>query len=30
MPIPFDTPKLDRLLDEAGVDLLLAVTRHDV
>jgi Xaa-Pro aminopeptidase len=30
MPPPFDTPKLDRLLDEAGVDLLLAVTKHNV
>jgi Xaa-Pro aminopeptidase len=27
---PFDTPKLDRLLDEAGVDLLLAVTKYNV
>lgn len=27
---PFDTSKLDRLLDEAGVDLLLAVTKHNV
>jgi Xaa-Pro dipeptidase len=24
---PFDAPKLDRLLNEAGVDLLLAVTK---
>src|SRR5271169_2595947 len=30
MPPPFDTPKLDRLLDETGVDLLLAVTKHNV
>ena len=30
MPPPFDTEKLDRLLDEAGVDLLLAVTKHNV
>jgi Xaa-Pro aminopeptidase len=30
MTPPFDTPKLDRLLDEAGVDLLLAVTKHNV
>jgi Xaa-Pro aminopeptidase len=27
---PFDTQKLDRLLNEAGVDLLLAVTKHNV
>ncbi len=27
---PFDFQKLDRLLDEAGVDLLLAVTKHNV
>jgi Xaa-Pro aminopeptidase len=27
---PFDVQKLDRLLDEAGVDLLLAVTKHNV
>jgi Xaa-Pro aminopeptidase len=30
MPPPFDSQKLDRLLDEAGVDLLLAVTKHNV
>src|SRR6266481_2863396 len=27
---PFDASKLDRLLNEAGVDLLLAVTKHNV
>lgn len=27
---PFDVAKLDRLLDEAGVDVLLAVTKHNV
>lgn len=30
MTLPFDAPKLDRLLEEAGVDLLLAVTKHNV
>jgi Xaa-Pro aminopeptidase len=30
MLTPFDAQKLDRLLDEAGVDLLLAVTKHNV
>lgn len=30
MMLPFDVPKFDRLLDEAGVDLLLAVTKHNV
>jgi Xaa-Pro aminopeptidase len=30
MILPFDAPKLDRLLEEAGVDLLLAVTKHNV
>jgi Xaa-Pro aminopeptidase len=27
---PFDAKKLDRLLDETGIDLLLAVTKHNV
>jgi Xaa-Pro aminopeptidase len=30
MTAPFDAQKLDRLLDENGVDLLLAVTKHNV
>ena len=30
MTPPFDASKLDRLLDEAGVDLLLAVSKHNV
>ncbi len=30
MNVPFDGPKLDRLLDEAGADCLLAVSRHNV
>jgi Xaa-Pro aminopeptidase len=30
MTPPFDAQKLDRLLDKNGVDLLLAVTRHNV
>jgi Xaa-Pro aminopeptidase len=30
MTIPFDHLKLDRLLDQAEVDLLLAVTKHNV
>src|SRR5882724_10473862 len=28
--IPFDTAKLDRLLDEAGIDVLLATSKHNV
>ena len=27
---PFDAKKLDALLEEAGVDLLLATTRHNI
>jgi len=27
---PFDAKKLDRLLDETGIDLVLAVTKHNV
>jgi Xaa-Pro aminopeptidase len=30
MLLPFDAAKLDRLLKESGVDLLLAVTKHNV
>jgi Xaa-Pro aminopeptidase len=30
MTPPFDNQKLDRLLEEAGVDLLLAVSKHNV
>ena len=30
MPLPFDAAKLDRLMKDAGVDLLLAVTKHNV
>ncbi|HUI97724.1 MAG TPA: Xaa-Pro peptidase family protein [Xanthobacteraceae bacterium] len=28
--IPFDTAKLDRLMDEAGIDVLLATSKHNV
>lgn len=28
--VPFDTGKLDRLMDEAGLDVLLATSRHNV
>jgi Xaa-Pro aminopeptidase len=28
--IPFDTARLDRLMDEAGIDLLLATSKHNV
>lgn len=28
--IPFDTDKLDRLMDEAGLDLLLVTSKHNV
>src|SRR5882757_10865301 len=27
---PFDTGKLDRLMDEAGLDILVATSRHNV
>jgi Xaa-Pro dipeptidase len=27
---PFDTGKLDRLMDEAGLDVLIATSRHNV
>jgi Xaa-Pro aminopeptidase len=29
-PIPFDVDLLDRLLDEAGIDLLVATSKHNV
>src|SRR5437868_12265674 len=30
LPIPFDTDRLDRLMDEAGIDVLLATSKHNV
>ena len=29
-PIPFDVNHLDRLLDEAGIDVLVATSKHNV
>ena len=29
-PVPFDAAQLDRLLDEAGIDLLIATSKHNV
>jgi len=29
-PIPFDTARLDALLDEAGIDVLVATSKHNV
>ena len=29
-PIPFDTKRLDRLMDEAGIDVLVATSKHNV
>ena len=29
-PIPFDTQKLDKLLDDAGIDVLVATSKHNV
>jgi Xaa-Pro aminopeptidase len=29
-PIPFDTARLDHLLEEAGIDVLLATSKHNV
>ena len=29
-PIPFDTEKLDQLLDDAGIDVLVATSKHNV
>src|SRR5262252_6330238 len=28
--IPFDSDRLDRLMDEAGIDVLLATSKHNV
>src|SRR4026209_336003 len=28
--IPFDTARLDKLMDEAGIDVLLATSKHNV
>jgi Xaa-Pro aminopeptidase len=30
LPIPFDTGLLDRLMEEAGIDVLLATSKHNV
>src|SRR5262252_2709805 len=29
-PVPFDADRLDRLMDEAGLDLLVATSKHNV
>jgi Xaa-Pro aminopeptidase len=29
-PIPFDVEKLDRLLDDAGIDVLVATSKHNI
>jgi Xaa-Pro aminopeptidase len=29
-PIPFDTQRLDKLMDEAGIDVLVATSKHNV
>ena len=29
-PIPFDTAKLDRLMEQAGIDILVATSKHNV
>jgi hypothetical protein len=29
-PIPFDVNHLDRLLDDAGIDVLVATSKHNV
>ena len=29
-PVPFDADRLDRLLDEAGIDVLVATSKHNV
>ena len=30
LPIPFDTDRLDRLMEDAGIDVLLATSKHNV
>src|SRR5882672_12032777 len=30
LAIPFDTDKLDRLMEAAGIDILLATSKHNV
>jgi Xaa-Pro dipeptidase len=30
LAIPFDHQRLDRLMDEAGIDVLLATSKHTV
>ncbi|MFQ5694347.1 MAG: aminopeptidase P family N-terminal domain-containing protein, partial [Nitrospinota bacterium] len=30
MQVPYDAAKLDRLMEEAGADVLLAATRHNI
>ena len=30
MQLPFDAQRLDRLMDEAGIDVLLATSKHNV
>ncbi|MEJ2375782.1 MAG: aminopeptidase P family N-terminal domain-containing protein, partial [Pseudolabrys sp.] len=30
LAIPFDHARLDRLMDEAGIDVLLATSKHNV
>ena len=29
-PIPFDTKHLDKLMDDAGIDVLVATSKHNV
>ena len=29
-PVPFDQAKLDRLLDEAGIDVLVVTSKHNI
>ena len=30
LAIPFDHKRLDRLMDEAGIDLVIATSKHNV
>src|SRR5256714_10154621 len=30
LPIPFDTDRLDRLMEQAGIDVILATSKHNV